>query len=136
VYLLDTVVISTLRQPRGDPGLRAWVRGAAPDSLFLSIVALFEVTKGIDRVRARDPMFAANLERWLQETETLFAGRILDVDARIARRWGRLAAALGHEGPDLIVAATALEHGLTVVTRNVRHFASTGVNTLNPFSAA
>jgi len=133
VYLLDTVVISTLRQPRGDPALRAWVRGAAPDSLFLGIVALFEITRGIDRVRARDPMFAANLERWLQETETLFAARILDVDARIARRWSR---ALGHEGPDLIVAATALEYGLTVVTRNVRHFASTGVNTLSPFSAA
>jgi len=134
VYLLDTVVISDLRRPRGDSGLRAWIRAAVPDSLFLSVVSLFEITKGIESVRGRDPVFAANLERWLQDTETSFSHRILDIDARIARRWGRLAAARGHEGPDLLIAATALEHGLTVVTRNIRHFIPTGTATFNPFS--
>ena len=62
-----------------------------------------------------------------------YADRILTVDLSTARRWGRLSATIGHAGADLLIAATALEHGLTVVTRNVRHFEPTGVDVLNPF---
>ena len=83
------------------------------------------------RRRQRDPGVAAWLDRLLR----LHGERLLGVDVAIARRWGRLSAELGHDSADLLIAATALEHGLTVVTRNLRHFTPTGVATLNPWQA-
>ena len=71
--------------------------------------------------------------RWLDQLLVLYRDRVLPVDLPTARRWGRLCGAIGHESADLLIAATALEHGLTVVTRNVRHFRPTGVQVLEPF---
>ena len=70
---------------------------------------------------------------WLDDLLTVYAERILPIDLAVARRWGILSGSLGHDNSDLFIAATALEHGLTVVTRNVRHFEPTGVPVLNPF---
>jgi toxin FitB len=136
LYLLDTMVLSALRQRQRNPRLVAWLRAAPESDLFLSAITLGEVEKGIAAVTSRDPAFARRLAGWLDEVLRGFAARILPVDTVIARRWGRLAAAHGHAGADLLIAATALEHGLTVATRNVRHFAGTGVPLVDPFAAA
>jgi len=91
------------------------------------------IERGIAKVR--DSEFALALTRWLEELLRFYGDRILPVTPDIARRWGRLSADIGHEGADLLVAATAAAHGLTVATRNVRHFAPTGVRVFDPFKA-
>ena len=78
----------------------------------------------------RNPDFAADLRAWLSEIEALFVDRVLAFDAPEAREWGRLWARLGHDGADLLIAATAIVRGLTVVTRNARHFENTGADLL------
>jgi len=133
MYLLDTVVLSELRKPRRHPNLVSWLEDVRPTDLYLSVVTIGEVEKGIAKQHRRDPAFAQRLADWLDEILRHYASRILSVDLSVARRWGRLADAHGHDGPDLLIAATAIEHGLAVVTRNVRHFASTGVLLVNPF---
>jgi hypothetical protein len=133
MYLLDTVVISETRKRRRDEGVSAWIRSAAPTDMFLSTITIGEIQIGIERQVRLNPAFAGELDRWLDQTLRVYADRILPVDVSVARRWGRLAARLGNRGLDLAIAATALEHGLTVVSRNVSHFEPTGVPTLNPF---
>jgi predicted nucleic acid-binding protein len=135
LYLLDTMVLSALRRRERDPNLVAWLRGVPESDLFLSAITVGEVEKGIAAVAPRDPAFAQRLARWLDEVLRGFAARILPVDTAAARRWGRLAAAHGHGGADLLIAATALEHGLAVATRNTRHFVNTGVTLVDPFLA-
>jgi predicted nucleic acid-binding protein len=90
--------------------------------------------RGIAFQRAKDPNFAAMLATWLDQLLTVYGDRVLP-DLASARRWGQLSAALGHHGADIQIAATALEHGLTVVTRNISGFEPTGVFTLDPFSS-
>lgn len=85
-------------------------------------------------MEARDPGFAAELSAWAATTASLYAAHILPVDGPVARRWGRLTQELRRDDADLLIAATALEHGLTVATRNVRHFEPTGVPTFDPFT--
>lgn len=133
MYLLDTMVLSELRKRDRHPGVVQWLHGRSAGDLFLSAVTIGEIERGIGRQRARDPAFAEALVSWLDRTIEMHGDRILPIDTRIARRWGSLSARLGHDGADLLIAATALEHGLTVVTRNVRHFEPTGVAVLDPF---
>ena len=89
---------------------------------------------GIEKQRSLNPTFAGELARWVDVTRRTYANRIISFDLPIAQRWGRLASRIGHNGLDLAIAATALEHGLTVVTRNVVHFRPTGVPLLDPFT--
>ena len=89
---------------------------------------------GVARQRRRQPAFAELLERWLESVATLFHDRVLPFDEAAARRWGLLHAELGYTSPDLQIAAIALEHGLVVATRNVRHFEPMGVRLINPFA--
>jgi toxin FitB len=103
-----------------------------PVDLYLSVVTIGEIEKGIAKQRRRDPAFARRLAAWLDGVLRHYAARVLPVDVNVARRWGRLADAHGHAGADLLIAATALEHGLTVVTRNTRHFERTGAVLLDP----
>lgn len=133
MFLLDTVVLSELRKRRRDPGVAAWIERQRTADLFLSVVTVGEIERGIALMRARDSRFADALAAWLDRALALYGDRILPFDLPAARRWGRLAAATGNDGADLMIAATALEHGLTVVTRNVAHFAPAGVPTLDPF---
>ena len=93
-----------------------------------------EVERGIERQQRRDPVHAQALAAWLDHVLMLYGERILAVDLPVVRRWGRLSGFLGHEGADLLIAATALEHGLTVVSRNFRHFDPTGVPVFDPSS--
>ena len=97
------------------------------------MVTVGEVERGIVRQRRRDPAVAEALAGWLDRVLAWYGDRVLGVDLPTARRWGQLSGALGHEGADLLIAATALEHGLTVVTGNTQHFDPTGVAVLNPF---
>ena len=134
MYLLDTVVLSELRKRQPDPAVISWFGSKAAGALYLSTITIGEIERGIDGLRERNPIFAEALESWLGQLLDSYADRILPVNVAIARRWGRLTARIGHVGTDLLIAATALEHGFAVVTRNVRHFAPTGVAVENPFT--
>ncbi|MGQ0621000.1 MAG: type II toxin-antitoxin system VapC family toxin [Panacagrimonas sp.] len=133
MYLLDTVVLSELRRRQRDPRVVQWVSAQRPSDLHLSVITLGEIERGIAQQRPINPQFAAALATWLDGLLHHYADRILPVDTNTARRWGVLSAQLGHGGADLMIAATALEHGLTVVTRNARHFEPTGVAVVDPF---
>ena len=132
MFLVDTDVLSLLRRPERSPDISRWMAGQRTIDLYMSVVSIAEIERGITRQRRRDQAFARLLAAWLDTVLSLYGNRILPVDASTARRWGRLCGDLGHEGTDLLIAATAIEHGLTVVTCNVRHFGPTGVPVLDP----
>ena len=132
MFLVDTDVLFLLRRPERSLRTSRWMAAQRTTDLYVSVVSVAEIERGITRQRRRDPAFASLLARWLDTVLSLHGNRILPVDAPTARRWGRLSGDLGHEGTDLLIAATAIEHGLTVVTRNVRHFEPTGVQVLDP----
>jgi predicted nucleic acid-binding protein len=133
--LIDTVVLSELRKRKREPHLAAGVEWQRTTELFVSVVTIGEIERGIARQNATQPDFAAALAVWLDRVLALYGERILSFDLQIARRWGQLGAVLGSDSADLMISATALEHGLTVVTRNVSDFEPTGVATLNPFGS-
>ena len=133
MYLIDTDVLSALRRRDRAPNLLAWISAQRTADLYLSVVSVGEVERGIARQERRDPTVARALALWLDSVLALYGDHILPVEVASARRWGRLSNVLGHDGADLLIAATALEHGLTVVTGNVRHFEPAGVKVLDPF---
>jgi toxin FitB len=135
MYLLDTDVLSELRRSRRNRNFLAWIGDVSAGDLFLSVVTIGEIELGIARQRVLNPSFAQDLADWLEVTLRAYGERILPLTIGIARRWGRLAAQPGNKQLDLAIAATALEHGLTVVTRNVSDFKPTGVMVLDPFNA-
>lgn len=134
MFLIDTVTLSELRRRERDPMVVAWFERQRTSDLFLSVISIGEIERGIARQRASDPGFAGALMTWLDRVLTLYGERVVPFDLRTARRWGAMTAALGNDNADLMIAATALEHGLTVVTRNVSDFDPTGVAVLDPFS--
>ena len=133
MYILDTNVISAVRRPDRAPQVAAWLRGKAEQDLFLSVITLGEIERGIRQQEARDPAFASDLRMWLDRTVLLFSDRLLAFEAEDARIWGRLSAEIGHTGTDLMIAASALRHGAIVVTGNISDFAPTGAAMENPF---
>jgi predicted nucleic acid-binding protein len=133
MYILDTNVISAIRRPDRAPQVAAWLRGKAEADLFLSVITLGEIERGIRAQEARNPAFAADLRGWLDRTLRLFGDRLLPFTAQDAVIWGRLSQDLGHSGADLMIAASALARGATVVTGNVEDFHPTGVLLENPF---
>ncbi len=136
MILLDTVVVSELRKTQPDAGVLAFLKGQAPDTVFLSVLTIGEVEAGIERQRSSNPEFADKLAQWLAVMELQFARSILPVTPVIAKLWGRLCVQTGNKGIDNLIAATALVHNLTVVTRNVKHFEPTGARVFNPFSGS
>jgi predicted nucleic acid-binding protein len=133
MYLLDNMVLSELQNSRRDASLTGWLEHIRPTDVFLSVVTIGEVEMGIAKQQRRNPAFAQRLTDWLDGVLRHYGARILPVDLSTARRWGHLADTHGHAGADLLIAATAIEHGLTLVTRNVRHFEDTGVPLVDPF---
>jgi toxin FitB len=133
-YLLDTCIISELRRPNCNPGVAAWMSSIDPDEAFLSVITLGEIRSGIELHRRKDAKAAGALERWLLGLESHYAERVLPVTAAVADRWGRLSPNQPLPVSDGLIAATGLEHKLTVVTRNITDFQRSGVNTLNPFT--
>jgi toxin FitB len=136
-YLLDTNIPSEMTRPRPAPQVERWLDQVDDDALFLSVISLSEILRGITRLPANTRRI--QLQTWLDETlRPWFADRILPVTQSIAERLGQLAGERDSKGltlpvPDGLIAATALEHDLTLVTRNVRDFAGLGVPMLNPW---
>lgn len=134
-WLLDTNVVSELRKgPRGDAGVVRWASGRQ-DEAWLSVLTVGEIRRGIELLRRRDEAAARHLDVWLAGLLGAFESRILPVDARVAEMWGRLNVPDPVPTVDGLLAATALVHDLTFVTRNVKDIAGTGVRLLNPFDA-
>ena len=132
-YLLDTNVLAEIRKPRPHPAVAAWYEEAGDDELFLSVLVVGEIQQGVARLRRKDPRQAAAYEAWLGKLQREFADRVLPVTQDVALEWGRLSAGNPPPVVDGLIAATALVHGMTVVTRNVADFEPTGVPLLNPF---
>lgn len=132
MYLLDTNVISELRRPRPHGAVVAWLEGVADHDLRLSAVTLGELQAGVEITREQDPEKASQIDSWIDQVAQTW--NILPLDGRTFRVWAKL---MHRRSDDLLadalIAATALTHHLLVVTRNVRDFASLGVETLNPF---
>jgi predicted nucleic acid-binding protein len=135
-YLIDTNVLSELRNQRADSRVVAWMQARPRQSLYLSVLSLGEIRKGIEGVA--DPAFRQTLTDWLEvQLPNYFIGRLLSINEQVADRWGRVQASAGRTLPviDGLLAATALQHDLTLVTRNVKDFAGLGVQLVNPWQA-
>ena len=132
-YLLDTDILSAIRRKQRNQHLERWLRSINPADFYLSVVTIGEVERGITQQRRNNPAFADDLQRWLDTILQRYEQRLLPLSVSIARRWGRLSGELGHNSADLMIAATALEHNLTVATRNTRHFEPTQASLINPY---
>jgi len=133
-FLLDTNIISEVRKgARCDPKVSAWYAAINGDDLFLSAVVLGEIRKCIELARPRAPDKAAALERWLRQVEATFGARVLGIDNAVCDQWGRMSAIRSIPVIDGLLAATAVVHGLTLVTRNDRDMLGLGASVLNPF---
>jgi predicted nucleic acid-binding protein len=132
-YLLDTNVVAEVRKERARRSVAEWFETVPGHELYLSVLVVGEIEQGVARLRRRDARQAAVYLSWLERLRRDFADRLLPVTERIALEWGRLSAKDPVPVVDGLMAATAIVHGLTVVTRNVADFARTGVMVLNPF---
>lgn len=137
-WLLDTNVISELRKPRCHLSVKAWADAQAPESLHLSTITLAEIRFGIER--QADPVLRAELTTWLDQTlRPWFDARILAVDEEVILEWGRMVARGRRAGytfsqPDLFLAATAAQHDLVLVTRNVDGFRGAAIGLFDPWT--
>ncbi|MDQ1289309.1 MAG: toxin FitB [Actinomycetota bacterium] len=132
-YLLDTNIISECQRRHPDPGVVEWLRSTPGHHLFLSVLVVGELRRGVEALRRRDPVGAEAPRLWLRDLVTTFSDRLLPVSAAVAEEWGRLGIPDRLPAVDSLIAATARVHGLTVVTRNVKDFERAGVPLLNPF---
>ena len=134
IFNFDTNVISAARRADRAPKVAAWLADKPEDQLFLSVITLGEIERGVRLQERRDPAFAADLRTWLERTVSLFADRILDFTAQDALVWGELSARIGHPGADLMIAAQALTREATVVTGNGSDFSASGARIFDPFA--
>ena len=139
MFVLDTNVVSELRKAKAgkaNPGVASWASSMSAASMFLSAVTVLELEHGVLLIERRDAAQGAILREWMDDhVLPAFAGRILPVDTRVALRTARLHVPDRRSDRDALIAATALVHGMTVVTRNVSDFSPTGVELLNPWAA-
>ncbi|WP_338801294.1 type II toxin-antitoxin system VapC family toxin [Pseudomonas sp. RSB 5.4] len=134
MYLLDTNVISELRKPQADANVVSWAKSVIAPRLYISAITLKELETGVLRMERRDPAQGKLLRSWLtRHVMPAFEARILPVDAAVALRSASLHVPDQTNESDALIAATALVHGLTVVTRNVGDFQSSGVALINPW---
>lgn len=134
MFLIDTNVISEIRKGRhADPAVREWFATNAEQAHFLSVLTIGEITRGVEQIRAKDAIKADVFEKYLSEIKVIFEGRILGIGLDEAVIWGCLSP--GERLPDIdgLMAATAIVHGLTVVTRNTKDFMRSGALVINPW---
>lgn len=128
--------MSELRRPNCDPSVAAWISTVRQEELFLSVLVVGEIERGIHRLRRRGDQEQADVFlRWLATLESDYGDRLLPISLRVAKRWGALSAPATVPIVDALLAATALEHDLTLVTRDVGVLPTTGVRLLDPWSA-
>lgn len=132
-YLLDTNVLSETRKKKADAGVISFLESVEASALYLSVLTLGELRKGVAMKRRVDPAAARSLAAWVDGFELGFADRILGIDGATARLWGDWSADRPRPVVDTLLAATAMLHGLTLVTRNVRHMRGIPVDVLNPW---
>ena len=137
MYLLDTNVVSELRRARkAHPGVRMWARTHSAASLYLSVISILELEIGILLIERRDRKQGGILRSWMDgHVVPAFAGRILAIDIAVAQRCAALHVPDPRSDRDALIAATALVHGMTVVTRNVSHFRPMGMAVINPWQS-
>lgn len=133
MFLLDTMIVSESGKRLPNPRVAAWLAGQSPERCFLSVISIAEIERGIALAERRDGRFAVRVRSWLEDALAGFGDRVLPMTVAIARLTGRMQAEAGPIGNDVAIGATALSHGFTVVTRNIRDFAPLGVETLNPY---
>jgi predicted nucleic acid-binding protein len=133
-FLLDTNIVSEIRKKVPNAGVSAWFASVPASELFLSVMVVGEIRQGIDRLARRDSAQSEIFEQWFGQLTDVYGDRIAPVTAEVAEAWGRLN--VPHPLPvvDGLLAATALVHGWTLVTRNIDDVASTGARLLNPFT--
>jgi toxin FitB len=127
------MVVSAARRPDKNPALATWLKKLDPARLYLSAITVAEIERGVVLAERADPSYGAILRAWIAKLPAVFAGRILPIDHAVASRWGQLGGQLGNIELDLGIAATAIEHGLVVATRNVEDFVPTGVVVIDPW---
>ncbi|MGI0150284.1 MAG: type II toxin-antitoxin system VapC family toxin [Thermoplasmata archaeon] len=133
-YLIDTNVLSELRKGRRcHPGVARWFASLPDDDIFLSVLTIGEIRRGIESIRRRDRKAAGVLEAWLKRVLAAREDRLLPVDREVAEEWGRVNVPDPIPVLDGLIAATARVHGLTVATRNVKDASRAGVPCVNPF---
>jgi len=133
-YLLDTNIVSETRRQRAHRGVLNFLEAQDSSALFISVLTLGELRKGVGAKRRRDPATADLLAVWIDGMESTFSDRVLAMDARIARLWGELSASGAVPVVDTLIAATAIIHGLTLVTRNTEDVRATGAVILDPWA--
>lgn len=134
-YLLDSNVVSELRKrQRADAGVQQWFASVDDTELFLSVLTVGELRRGIESIHRRDRARGLVLNRWFHTLVTQYEARILPVDQKVAEEWGWMNALAAFPAIDSLLAATAHVHGLTFVTRNTKDVDRTGVPCLNPFT--
>lgn len=133
-YLIDSNVLSELRKPKRVEQVAAWFRGVPPSDLFTSVLVMAELRRGSLLIRRRDPASADRLDRWISELWAAFEDRVLSVSPAVANRWADLMVPDPVPVIDGLLAATALVHDLTLVTRNTKDVVRTGVKVFDPFT--
>lgn len=133
-FLLDTNVISEVRKREPDPAVSTWLAQLRTEQISLSVLTIGELRRGIRMLARKAPARARTLDDWVSQLEQTYEDRLLPVTTEIATRWGEINSAPTFPAVDSLLAATALEHGLILATRNEKDFADTGVTVFNPFS--
>ncbi len=133
-YLLDTNVLSETRKRKADSGVTAFLQSADPSALYISVLTVGELHKGIVAKQRKDASGAALLSSWVAGIELSFADHVLDIDAAVARYWGEWSGERPRTVIDTLIAATAFTRGMTLVTRNVRDLKGLPIKVLNPWS--
>ena len=133
MYLLDTMVVSEFPKRNKNLKVIEWLASKRPGELFVSVISLGEINRGIVLQKRINPEFANRLQQWLKEFSTTYSENLLPVTQEIALTFGNISATVGNSSLDNLIAATAKIHNLTVATRNIKHFKMTGVACVNPW---
>jgi len=134
-FLLDTNVVSEIRKKSPNEGVAEWFASTQSHELFLSVLVIGEIRQGVDRLARRDPRQASVIDQWLRQLMDAYGDRVVPVTAEIAETWGRLNVPNRLPVVDCLLAATALVHDWTLVTRNASDVATTGARILDPFTS-